>query len=148
MAELFTTFGVNWKLLLIQAVNFGVLLSALTYFLYKPVLEMLDERKALVAQGVQDAQEAKRRLSQAEDERQTIVGKAAQEAERIVMTARERGMEKEVDIVTHAQERSEALLKEAVERGDLIKREALKESEKQIAKAAVLAAEKILAAKA
>ncbi len=147
MSELFDAFGVDWRLLLVQAVNFGILLGALTYFLYKPVLAMIEKRQALIVEGVRDAEAARKRLAQAEEERSGIVGSAAQEAERIVATARERGMEKEAAIVTHAHERAETLLKEAVERGDIIKREAMKASDAQIARAAVLAAEKILAEK-
>jgi len=58
MSDLFAAFGVNWKLLLVQAVNFGLLLSALTYFLYKPVLRMIDERREKVAEGVRTTQAA------------------------------------------------------------------------------------------
>jgi N utilization substance protein A len=49
MEQLFTTFGVNWKLLVIQAVNFTVLLTALSYFLYRPLMKVLDDRKATIA---------------------------------------------------------------------------------------------------
>jgi len=71
MSELFSAFGVNWKLLLIQAVNFGLLLAALTYFLYKPILKIIDERREKVAEGVRTAErhiggaggEAGRRIS-------------------------------------------------------------------------------------
>ena len=45
MQELFSAFGVNWKLLIAQAVNFGIVLVALRYFLYTPVLEMLEKRR-------------------------------------------------------------------------------------------------------
>ena len=38
MNELFAAFGIDWKLLLAQGVNFGIVLVALWYFLYRPVM--------------------------------------------------------------------------------------------------------------
>ena len=84
MADLLISFGVDWRLLIIQAVNFAVLLAALTYFLYKPVTNMLDERRKKIAQGVKDAEAAAARLEHAEDESQTIVGEASTKAEDIL----------------------------------------------------------------
>lgn len=144
MGQLFAAFGVDWKLLLIQAVNFGLLLSVLTYFLYKPVLRMIDERRDMVARGVRDAEEATRKLSDAEEESRGIVGAAAREAETIVMTARARAEEKGHEIVKAAENRAEAVLAEARARAEEAKRQAMQESQKEIARAAMLAAEKIL----
>jgi F-type H+-transporting ATPase subunit b len=144
MGELFAAFGVNWKLLLIQAVNFGILLSALSYFLYKPLLSIIDQRRDTVAEGVRKAQEADRKLADAQVEGQGIVGTAAREAENLVMTARARAEEKGSEIVKSAEARADALLKDAEARAEEAKRQALSESQKEIARAAMLAAEKIL----
>ena len=81
MNELFAAFGLNWKLLLIQLVNFGLLLSVLSYFLYKPVLRIIDERQKKIAEGVRIAEEATQRLADARVESDGIVGGAAREAE-------------------------------------------------------------------
>ena len=144
MSELFAAFGVNWKLLLVQAVNFGLLLSALTYFLYKPVLRMIDERREKVAEGVRTAEEADRKLADAKAEGEGLVGDAAREAEGLVATARTRAEEKGAEIVKAAEARANATLKDAQARAEEAKRLALQESSKDIARAAMLAAEKIL----
>jgi len=144
MSELFATFGVNWKLLLIQAVNFGLLLTVLTYFLYKPVLKIIDERREKVAEGVRTAEAATRRLEEAKSEGEGIVGTAAREAEGIVAAARTRADERAVDIVKSAELRAAATLKDAAARAEEAKRQALKESEREITRAAMLAAEKLL----
>jgi len=69
MEEIAKVFGLDWKLLIIQAVNFGVLLLVLWYFLYKPVLKMLDERRGKIQKGVEDAENAEIRLTEIEGER-------------------------------------------------------------------------------
>ena len=45
MQQLFAAFGINWKLLLIQGINFSVLLAILSYFLYRPLMKVIDERR-------------------------------------------------------------------------------------------------------
>jgi len=144
MSELFATFGVNWKLLLIQALNFGALLAILTYFLYKPILRIIDERREKIAEGVRTAEAASRRLEEAKTEGEQLVGGAAREAESIIATARTRADERASEIVKGAETRAASTLSDAAERAEEAKRQALKESEREIARAAMLAAEKIL----
>lgn len=147
MEQLVATFGINWKLLAMQAVNFGLLLLALWYFVYRPVLAMIDERRAKIAEGVQKAEAADRRLAEADAEGKGIIGAASREAEQLVAAARSRADEKGDEIVKAAEGKADALLKDAALRAEEARREALAASEKEIAKAAMLAAEKILAAK-
>ncbi len=144
MSELFAAFGINWKLLLVQAFNFGLLLAALWYLLYTPVLKMIDDRRKKIAEGVQHAEAAARRLAEAKTEGEGIVGAASREAEGIVAVARSHAEEKADEIVKEAESRAGAALKDAAARAEEAKRQALKESEREIARAAMLAAEKIL----
>lgn len=148
MAELLAAFGINWKLLLVQAVNFGLLLSVLTYLLYKPILRIIDERREKVAEGVRTAEAAQRRLAEAKAEGDELVGSAARDAEALVASARTRADEKGSEIVRAAESRADAVMKEAAAKAEEAKRQALAESQKDIARVAMLAAEKILREKA
>src|SRR3989344_4665432 len=107
MSDLLTVFGINWKLLIVQAINFGLLMVLLWYFLYTPVLRLVDERRKKIAEGVKNADDAAEALAASETE-------------------------------------GNALLADAALRAEETKRQALKQSEKEIARAAMLAAEKIL----
>ncbi len=147
MGELFEVFGVKWKLLLAQAVNFGLLLGLLTYLLYKPVLKIIDERQHKIAEGVRTAEAAERQLADAKEVSDGIKGGAAREAEGIVATARLRADERGAEIVKTAEVQAAATLKDAADRAEETKHHALKESERDIARAAMLAAEKILRSK-
>jgi F-type H+-transporting ATPase subunit b len=144
MAELLEVFGIDWKLLLLQGLNFGVLLLLLWHFLYKPVLRIVDERRKKIAEGVQSAEEAKQKLAASETEGKGIVNKASHAAEEIVANARVRAEEKGSELVRESEARAEALLSDADARAEETKRQALKQSERDIARAAMLAAEKIL----
>jgi F-type H+-transporting ATPase subunit b len=144
MDQLFAAFGVDWKHLLVQAVNFGVLLAVLSYLLYKPLMRIIDERREFVASGVRSAQEADRVLEDSKKRGGDMVGEAAREAEHLVATARSRADEKSAEIVKAAEAKALALINDAAARAEESKRQALLESEKEITKVAVLAAEKIL----
>src|SRR4051812_1308119 len=102
MGQLLTTFGINWKLLLTQVINFGLLLLALRYFLYGPIMKIIDERKDKIAKGVVDAEAATVKLATAETEKESIIKNANGEAEKIVAEAR-----------VYADQKGQELVKEA-----------------------------------
>src|SRR3989338_7233599 len=56
--------GINWKLLLSQAVNFFILLLVLRFFVYKPLLIVIKERNKKIKQGLEKAEEADVRLKE------------------------------------------------------------------------------------
>jgi F-type H+-transporting ATPase subunit b len=60
--------GFNLPALVAQIINFAVLLVIFRLVLYKPLLKMLDERKQRIQEGLDASDEAKRRLSQTEQE--------------------------------------------------------------------------------
>jgi F-type H+-transporting ATPase subunit b len=144
MDQLIATFGIDWRLLLVQSVNFGLLLLVLWKFVYRPVLAMIDTRRDAIAEGVRKAEAADRRLAEADAEGKQLVGDAAREGEAIVTAARTRAEEKASELLKEAQDKAAATAAEATERAAEAKRRALVESEQEIARAAVLAAEKIM----
>ncbi len=92
MSAVLSAFGIDWRLLLINSVNFGLLLLAMWYFLYGPLMRMLEERQKKVAQGVHDAQEAKQALKGAEEARTAILATAGREADDVLARARKAGI--------------------------------------------------------
>lgn len=144
MNELLSTFGINWKLLLAQGFNFAVVLLVLWKFLYQPVLKMIDDRRMAIEKGVKDAAEASAKLANADGEGREIVTKASQAAESMYATARIRAEEKGAAIIAEAQRKADAGIQEARLRAFAEAKDIRTASEKEIARAAVLAAEKIL----
>ncbi len=144
MQQLFSAFGIRLDLLIAQAVNFGLVMLALWYFLYKPVMKTLDERQKKIAQGVHDADEAAEMLAHADDAAAERVQKAESEAEGIVTQAREAANAEKSRIISEAEARAEQVAKDAEARAAEEAQRARRESEKEIAKLAVLAAEKVL----
>lgn len=144
MEQLFDAFGIDWKLLIAQAVNFGVLLVVLTYLLYKPVMKTLDERSALIKKGVEDAEEASKKLGEADATVSARLHEAETEAEGLVARARDEAGNERSRIVKEAETRAQNIEKDAEARAKEAKEQALKESEREIARLAILAAEKAI----
>lgn len=144
MEQVLNVFGIDWKLLIINAVNFGLLLAALTYFFYKPMMRMLDERRNKVAQGVKDAETAKQELEAIEHSRATMLAKAGKEADQVLSQARTLGGAKEREIVAAAEAQAARALAEAEAQAKDMKESAINESKEEVAKLIVLGMEKAL----
>jgi F-type H+-transporting ATPase subunit b len=144
MEEILHAFGINGKLIVVQIVNFAILAGVLTYFLYTPILKLLNDREAKIKKGVEDAEKAEEALAQADTEKKTIVSLAHKEAEEIGARAKTHADVKAGEIVSEAQEKAVQVLANATARGEELKAQAKKESEAEIAKLAMLAAEKVL----
>ena len=144
MSALFSTFGLDWHLLVAQVVNFSVLAVALTWFLYKPVLKMVQERKRIVAKGVEDALRAGEMLAEADNEASNRVKIADEEAEKIVARARESAAAEKARLLKEAEMRAVAVTNDAAARAAEIAARFRRESEHEVARLGILAAEKIL----
>jgi F-type H+-transporting ATPase subunit b len=144
MQELIQTFGLDLELLFIQMVNFGLVLLVLWYFLYRPVMNMVDERQKKIEKGVNDAEKAKEERKNADEEKSSILAKANEEAERIVAEGKDHAGKQKESIVEDAQKKRDEILEQAQSRGEETKREFLRESQEEVARMSVLGAERIL----
>ena len=144
MEEILVAFGIDWRLISIQIFNFVALVLVLWYFLYQPVLKILNERQKKIEQGVKNAENAEAALKNADEEKVKIVSKAHAEAGEIVDRAKKHAEEKGTVIVSDAQNKADRIMSDAKDKGEELKAQAKEESEAEIAKVAVLAAEKVL----
>lgn len=147
MSQLLEAFGIKWELLIAQAVNFAIVLIALWYFLYKPVLSMLSKRQEIVAKGVEEAKLAGEKLAGADSEVSKRVNAAESQAEGIVSAARESASAEHARLLKEAETRAVAVTNDAELRASEIVARSRRESEQEVARLAILAAEKVLRAK-
>lgn len=144
MDAIFTTFGIDWHLLLINAVNFGLLLLGLWYFVYGPVMRMLDERRKVVADGVEAANKAQAELAEVQAARGEKLATAGKEADKIVAAARSAGTAREREIVAAGEANAAQIIADGKREADELKAKALQESKAEVAKLIVLGVEKAL----
>ena len=144
MNEIIKAFGIDGRLITIQIVNFAVLLFALSYFLYTPILKLIDDRKKLIAKGVADAKDAAVKLENAEKEGNVLVTKAVTEASEIVKRGNEAASREGAALITEAHDQSSRIIAEGEKKATALADSIRAKTESEIAKVAILAAEKIL----
>lgn len=88
MPEVIEYLGINWPKLIAQLVNFALVLIILRKFAYKPVLQMLEERRQRIAESVANADKIKAELARTEASRQEILDKANTQANKLIEEAR------------------------------------------------------------
>ena len=81
-------FGVDWPHLIAQIISFGIVALLLQRFAYKPVIDMLEERRKRIAEGLANAEKIKSELARAEAQRQEILSQANTQATRLIEEAR------------------------------------------------------------
>ncbi len=144
MSELFAAFGIDWRLLTINLVNFILLLVLLRVFLYRPLLTMLESRQQLIVQGVKDAELAQKRLAEIESEKAAQLTHAASEADQLLSEARVSAERVRHETLAHTEASAAEVVASAEREATEIKRRALEESREEIAKLIVLGAQKVL----
>lgn len=82
------TFGFQKQLFFSQVISFCVIAFALHRFAYKPILNVLEERKLRIAESLANADKIKAELASAQAKAQEIVGEAGQQATKIIEEAR------------------------------------------------------------
>ena len=147
MSQVLSVFGIDWRLLLINAVNFGLVLLALWYFLYAPVLKMLEERRKKVSDGVRDAESAKRELDKIENSRAAVLAAAGRDADALSAAARAAGAQKERELVQKGEAAAATLVRDAAAQAAEMKARSIEESKQEVAKLIVLGMEKAFKAK-
>ncbi len=136
--------GINLNFLIAQLVNFLLLLALLRLFLYKPVLNMLAERRQRIKEGLEAAEKAKEEAAREraefekklEEERKLAQQKIA-EATRASEKARE-------EIIKKAQAEAEEIVARAREDAEKEKERILAEARKQVAELTILSTQKVL----
>jgi F-type H+-transporting ATPase subunit b len=102
MQQLFSQLGIDWHLLVSQAVNFALLLIALWYFAYKPLLKLLHDRRARIEEGLVKADEADRRLLEAEQMKKAKIHEGETQALGILKKTETDAKELEVRLLAEA----------------------------------------------
>ncbi|PWB38488.1 MAG: ATP synthase F0 subunit B [Parcubacteria group bacterium] len=66
--EILKLFGVDWRLMIAQLINFAVVVVVLWWFAIKPLTRTMQERSREIGKGLDDAKHAAERLDEVEQE--------------------------------------------------------------------------------
>lgn len=85
--DLINKLGVDWRLLLAQIANFLILMIVLNYFLYQPILKILQEREQKVKKSMEDSVKIEEELLRIAKEREESLKNAKIEARKIIQAS-------------------------------------------------------------
>jgi len=88
VGELIEKLGIDWKLLVANIVTFLIVLWVLRRFAFKPILKVLDDRRALAAKTVDQEKASREALAGAEAQHKEVVAQARREAGDVLVAAR------------------------------------------------------------
>ncbi|MCA6070245.1 MAG: F0F1 ATP synthase subunit B [Endomicrobium sp.] len=111
--EIIQKFGLEAKLFLFQLVNFLIVVFVLKRFLFSPLKKMLDERKRRIAQSLQDAENAKIALENADEERKKILANAKSNADKLTASVKASIDESRTEAIEEAKQHSAQILEDA-----------------------------------
>lgn len=136
--------GINLGFFLVQVFNFIIVMIVLTTWAYRPVVNLLEQRRQKIAQGLEDARVASEARANAEKEAQKIIAEAQQEANRRVAEATERAEKAAADVRAAAEEERQRILRTGQEDAATERNRILADLRGQVGALAIAAANKVI----
>ena len=112
-SDIFSTLGIDWRLLVLQIVAFLILVWLLGKFVYPWLMKSVDERQAKIEESVKAAELAEQKAESAQEEVAKLLKEARAEAKDIVTTAKDEAAAMVADAEGKAKTRSEKIVKDA-----------------------------------
>jgi F-type H+-transporting ATPase subunit b len=136
--------GINLGYLLVQIIAFIVIYTLLSRFLYDPLTNILRERRARIAKGLEDAAAAANARRNAEAEAEKILAAARTDAAHVIEDARLRGEEVAKQIETEARTEAENIRAEARARANEERDRQLADLRGQVAAISIAVAQRLI----
>ena len=111
--EVLAKLGIDWKLLIAQAVNFIVLLWVLKRYAYKPILKALEARTKKIEQGLKDAALSQEKLATSVEEEKKVMAAAREEARDILLSAEASAKERDARMLEETKGKIDKMITDA-----------------------------------
>lgn len=144
-ANLLTQFGVDWKILIAQIINFLIVAFLLYRFAAQPILATMDERQKRIQDGLQYAEEMKSKLAESERQQAEVLREANLEAQKILSQAREQAKILYDKQTAETAAKTADMLEKARATMELERATMLTEVRKEVARLVVATSAKVLA---
>jgi len=136
--------GINLPVLVGQLLSFVFLLIVLRLFVYKPVLKLLDERRARIQEGLSAAERGREAGEEASRAAAAALDEARREGQQVVVNAQQVAQRVQEDARGQALLQQEAMLERARAEIQQERDAAIAELRKEFADLTISAAEKVI----
>lgn len=142
MAELFANLGINAKLLVAQIINFAILFLILQKFAYKPIIGMLNRRRADIETANKRADEMESRINGIEEAKDVALVEARNESSALIKKAEVDAVKNAEKIMANAKAENEKLAQEGRARIAQDREKLKEELKRELGETLVMAIEK------
>ncbi len=136
--------GINLGYLIVQIIAFIVLYALLSRWIYDPLNRALQERRARIAKGLEDAAAAAKARQNAEAEAEKVLAQARAEAGKLIEEARSRGEEVARQVETTARAEADRIRADAREAASTERDAQLADLRGQVAAISMAVAQRII----
>lgn len=136
--------GINLGYLLLQIFGFIILFLVVKGYAYAPILKVLEDRKARIAKGLEDARQAALARDNADEEVKTVLDNARAEAAKIRTEATVQSEETAVAITVTANEEAKEIISTARQDAEDERNRILADLRSQVASISIAAANKLV----
>ena len=144
MESIINTFHVDWKIIVAQAVNFGIVLAVLYFFALKPLNKLMAERAEKIAKGVNDAKTNAELLIATKSEYEVALAKARAEAQTIFQEGRKKAEAKRAEMMDAAKTEVKTLIENGKKTLEAEKIKMIDEARKEVSSLVIEATKKVL----
>ena len=124
--EILEQFGINGKLLLVQFVNFAILVAVVWKFVLPRLTKLMEERKRSIEEQLKAAEDARKEVEASREQREADRTKSEEEAAALLKEAKSTGERTRVELTNAAKRDADEIRKRADEQLG-IEREKLRE---------------------
>ncbi len=147
MDSIISTFHIDWKIIVAQAINFIVVFVVLYLFALKPLNKLMAERADKIKKGVDDAKSNATVLEQTKKEKEDILAKAHKEAQKISQEGKKDGEENKARMIEEGKNEMKMIIENGKKSLEAEKIKMVEDAKKDIVALAMKASEKIMSSK-
>lgn len=142
--ELIEKLGIDWRLLIAQIVNFLILLFVLTKFAFKPLIKLLDERRATIEKSLENADRINKNLEDAARQKEELILKARHGAKDILEEAKREAIKVRDELIRETRNEVSKFLESGRSQLERDKEQMRKELRAETAELVIEATKKVL----
>ena len=136
--------GIQPISLLLQSINFLLLLLILKKFLYKPILKVLADRKKKIEEGLSYSDKMKSEFEKSEKKRDEILARARNDGKTIIEEAKRAAKKREEELLEKAQGQVQEIMAKGKRDIDSMKEDLVKDLRREAVEIAEKIVEKVI----
>mgnify|MGYP006338113431 FL=1 len=144
MEEFVQTFHIDWKLMIAQIINFGLVFLVFYFLAAKPLRKLMKERTEEIEGGLTNAKTNEELLKATKTEYESALQKARLEADAIFSESKKEVVKKREEMIENAKKEVAVMIETGKKSLEQEKVKMLSDAKNELASLAILAAEKVI----